>query len=57
MTARFFMSVHAWKEIVKQIERESDRAKIVELAKKLNDEMIAGEIEKVRNRLGISPRR
>jgi hypothetical protein len=51
------MSVHAWKEIVKQIERESDRAKIIALAKKLNDEMIAEETEKVRTRLGVSPNR
>lgn len=48
------MSVHAWKEIVKQIERESDPAKIAELAKKLNEEMIAEETEKVRNRLSMS---
>ena len=51
------MSVHAWKEIVKQIERESDPAKIAELAKKLNEEMIAEETEKVRNRLSMSPHR
>ena len=42
---------------MKQIERESDRAKVLELAKKLNDEMIEEETEKVRNRLGISPNR
>jgi len=39
--------------IGKQIEREPDRTKIRELAKKLNDEMIAEETEKVRNRLGL----
>jgi hypothetical protein len=49
------MPVHPWEEIVKQIERESDRAKVAELAKKLNDEMIEEETETVRNRLGISP--
>ena len=49
------MSVHAWEKIVKQIEQESDSAKIGELAKKLNDAMVAEEKEKVKNRLGISP--
>jgi len=51
------MSVHQWDQIVEQIERESDRAKIVELARKLNHEMIEAETEKVRNRLGITPNR
>jgi len=50
------MSAHPWEEILKRIEQESDRAKIAELAKKLNDAMIAEETEKVRNRIGISPK-
>ena len=31
------MSVQTWENILKQIEQESDAAKIAELAKKLND--------------------
>jgi len=49
------MSVHAWEKIVKQIEQESDSAKIAERAQKLNDAMVAEEKEKVKHRLGISP--
>ena len=48
------MSVHAWEEIVKQIERERDPGKIAELAQKLNDEMVNEEKDKVKQRLGIS---
>ena len=47
------MSVHAWERIVKQIEQESNRVKIAELAKKVNDEMIAEQTEKARRRLGL----
>jgi len=50
------MSVHAWEEIVKQIERERDSGKIAELAQKLNDAMLAEEKEKVKRRLGIRQR-
>lgn len=45
------MSVQAWENIVKQIEQESDAAKIAELAKKLNDAMVTEEREKVKQRL------
>lgn len=48
------MSLHSWQEIVKQIELESDPAKIGELAKELNDAMISEEKEKLRCRLGIA---
>jgi len=51
------MSVHAWEEIVKQIEQEQDSAKIAELAHKLNDAMLSEEKEKVTHRLGISQNR
>jgi len=51
------MSVHAWEEIVKQIEQEQDSTKIAELAQKLNDAMITEEKEKVKYRLGISQNR
>ena len=49
--------LHAWQEIVKQIEQEADSAKIAELAKKLNDAMVSEEKEKVKHRLGILPDR
>ena len=45
------MSVHAWEQIVKQIEQESDAAKIAELAKKLTDAMVTEERERVKQRL------
>jgi hypothetical protein len=45
------MSVQTWENIVKQIEQESDAAKIKELAKKLNDAMVTEEREKVKQRL------
>ena len=45
------MSVQTWENIVKQIEQESDAAKIAELAKKLNDAMVTEEREKVKQRL------
>ena len=48
------MSLQPWQEIVKQIERESNPAKIAELAEELNDAMITEEKEKVKRRLGIS---
>ena len=51
---RLSMSVHAWEEIVKQIEQEADSAKIAELAKKLNKAMVSEEKEKVKHRFGIS---
>ena len=51
------MAVHAWEEIVKQIEQERDLDKIAELAQKLNDAMLTEEKEKVKCRLGISPDR
>jgi len=48
------MSVHAWEEIVKQIEQEADSAKIAELPKKLNKAMVSEEKEKIKQRFGIS---
>lgn len=48
------MLVHAWEEIVTQIEREHDSSKLAELTKKLNDAMLTEEREKVKHRLGIS---
>ena len=47
------MPAHEWEEIAKQIEREPNLANITELAKKLNEAMIAEEKEKVKRRLGI----
>lgn len=47
------MPVHAWEEIVRQIEQECDPGKIAELTKRLNDAMVIEEKEKVRHRLGI----
>jgi len=49
------MSVHAWEEILKQIEQETDLAKIAELARKLTDAMVSEEKEKVKHRLSIPP--
>ena len=46
------MSVQAWENIIKQIEQESDAAKVAELAKKLNDAMVTEEREKVKQHLG-----
>jgi len=48
------MPLHGWEEIVKQIERESNGAKLAELAKKLNEIMVSEEREKVKRRLAIS---
>jgi 23S rRNA A2030 N6-methylase RlmJ len=46
-------NAHAWEEIVKQLTREQDRFRVVELAHKLNEAMLAEEREKVRQRLGV----
>ena len=46
------MSIHAWEEIIDEMERESNANKIRELAKKLNDAMLAQEREKASQRLG-----
>jgi len=48
------MSVRPWEHIVREIEHESDPAKIAELAKELNDAMLAERKEKVNRGLGIS---
>ena len=48
------MSVRPWEHIVREIEHESDPAKIAELAKELNDAMLAEQKEKVNRGLGIS---
>ena len=45
------MSIHAWEEIINEIERESNASRLKELAKKLNDAMLAQEREKVTQRL------
>jgi hypothetical protein len=45
------MSVHAWEEIIKEIERESNACKLKELAKKLNHAMLVLERDKVTERL------
>ena len=45
------MSIHAWKEIIKEIDRECDARKLKELTKKLNDAMLAQERENVTQRL------
>lgn len=47
------MLVNAPEEIIKQIEQESDPAKIAAPAKMLNELMFAEERKKVRDRLGI----
>jgi len=49
------MCAHTWRNIVKQIDRETDPTKIAELSKELNDAMIAEERENVKHRLGIAP--
>lgn len=49
------MSIHAWEKIVKQIEQETDRHRVTELAQKLNDAMISEAREKVGHRLGLAP--
>ena len=46
-------NAHAWEEIVKQLTQEQDRFRVVELAHKLNEAMLAEEREKVRKRLGV----
>jgi len=46
-------TAHAWEEIVKQLTREQDRFRVLELAHKLNEAMLAEEREKVRQRLGV----
>lgn len=48
------MSVQPWEHIIREIEQESDPAKIAQLAKELNDAMIAEQKEKVKRRLGLS---
>jgi hypothetical protein len=45
---------HIVREIEQEIEHESNPAKIAELAKELNDAMLAEQKEKVKRRLGIS---
>ena len=45
------MSIHAWEEIIDEIDRESNACKLKELAKKLNDAMLDQEREKVTQRL------
>jgi hypothetical protein len=46
-------TAHAWEEIVTQLTQEQDRFRVVELAHKLNEAMLAEEREKVRQRLGV----
>ena len=46
-------NAHAWEDIVKQLTQEQDRFRVVELARKLNEAMVAEEREKVRQRLGV----
>lgn len=46
-------NAHAWEDIVKQLTQEQDRFRVVELARKLNEAMLAEEREKVRQRLGV----
>jgi len=46
-------SAHASEEIVRQLTQEQDRFRVVELAHKLNEAMLAEEREKVRQRLGV----
>jgi len=46
-------AAHAWEEIVTQLTQEQDRFRVVELAHKLNEAMLAEEREKVRRRLGV----
>lgn len=46
-------NAHAWEDIVKQLTQEQDRYRVVELASKLNEAMLAEEREKVRQRLGV----
>jgi hypothetical protein len=45
------VSIHSWEEIINEIERESNACKLKELAKKLNDAMLAQEREKLTQRL------
>ena len=45
------MSVHAWEEIINEIERESHACRLKELAKQLNDAMLDQQREKVAQRL------
>jgi len=45
------MSIHAWEQIINEIERESNACRLKELAKKLNDAMLDQEREKVTQRL------
>jgi hypothetical protein len=44
-------TAHAWEEIVTQLTQEKDRFRVVELAHKLNEAMLAEERAKVRRRL------
>lgn len=46
-------NAHVWEDIVKQLTQEQDRFRVVELARKLNEAMLAEEREKVRQRLGV----
>ena len=48
------MSFRPWEYIVREIEHESDPAKIAELAMELNFALLAEQQEKVKRRLGIS---
>ena len=45
------MSIHAWEEIINEIERESNACRLKDLVKKLNDAMLDQEREKVTQRL------
>jgi hypothetical protein len=45
------VSIHSWEEIINEIERESNACKLKELAKKMNDAMLAQEREKLTQRL------
>lgn len=49
------MTVHSWEEIVREIEEEADRFRIKQLARQLNDAMIAEEKAKVQFRLAMPP--
>jgi hypothetical protein len=48
------MSIHAWEEIIKEIEREPNASRLKELTKKLNDAMLAEERDKVTQRLFLA---
>ena len=44
-------TAHPWEKITEQLSQEHDRSRVAELAKKLNEAMLAEEREKVRQRL------